>query len=63
MPTSPIIAVALVTREELELLGPSFNRAYPVNEAPCFGELLLAIDEADRDLWRARDAIIPPTPG
>jgi hypothetical protein len=50
-----IVAVALVTQPELELLGPSFMRAYPVDETPCFAGLLLAIDEADRKLWRERD--------
>lgn len=51
-----IVAVCLVTQPELELLGPSFLRAYPIDEAPCFSELLQAIDEADRQLWRQRDA-------
>ncbi len=51
-----IVAVALVTKPELDRLGPSFTRAYPVDETPCFGELLRAIDEADRDLWHDRDA-------
>ncbi len=50
-----IVAVCLVTRTELELLGPSFDRAFSVQETPCFGELLRAIDEADRELWRKRD--------
>ena len=27
-----------------------FDRLYPVNETPCFGDLLRAIDEADRAL-------------
>ena len=51
-----IVAVCLVTQPELERLGSSFDRAYPVEETPCFGELLRAIDEADRQLWRQRDA-------
>ena len=50
-----IIAHSLVTCEVLELLGPHFARAFPVDETPCFGELLNAIDEADRALWRQRD--------
>jgi hypothetical protein len=50
-----IVAIALVTREELRSLGPTFDRAYPVDETPCFTELLVAIDEADREIWRARD--------
>ncbi len=50
-----IVAIALLTSEELALLGPSFSRAYPVNDTPCFGVLLAAIDDADRELWRAKD--------
>ncbi len=51
-----IVAVALVTQPELELLGPSFTRSFPVDETPCFGKLLRAIDDADREMWRERDA-------
>jgi hypothetical protein len=40
--------VALVTEAELKLLGDGFDRAFPIAETPCFGELLKAIDEADR---------------
>lgn len=50
-----IVAVCLVTRSELESLGLSFDRAFPVQETPCFGELLRAIDDADRNLWREQD--------
>lgn len=45
-----IVAVGLLTERELNLLGPSFERAWPVEEAPAFSELLRAIDEADRRL-------------
>jgi hypothetical protein len=45
-----IVAVGLLTRRELNLLGPTFDRAWPVEEAPAFNELLRAIDEADRRL-------------
>jgi hypothetical protein len=51
-----IIAVALVTQPELLALGPSFGHAWPVDQAPCFAGLLEAIDEADRELLRSRDA-------
>ena len=52
---NPIVALALVTRKELDLLGPQFDRAYPIDETPCFGELLHAIDLADRQIWQERD--------
>ena len=45
-----IVAVGLLTQRELNLLGPSFERAWPVEEAPEFSELLRAIDDADRRL-------------
>ena len=50
-----IIAVGLLTRRELDALGPMFRRVWPVTEAPCFSGLLQAIDEADRRLRRDRD--------
>lgn len=54
MPQDRIVAVGLLTKQELILLGPTFNRTWPVEEAPMFSELLRAIDEADREL-RAAD--------
>jgi hypothetical protein len=51
-----IYAVALVTRSELNKLGPVFARSWQVEQAPCFGELLAAIDEADREHWRKQDS-------
>lgn len=46
--TERIVAVALVTEAELQLLREGFNRAFPVDEAPGFSGLLHAIDDADR---------------
>lgn len=45
-----IVAVGLLTRRDLDALGPAFDRVWPVEEAPHFTELLRAIDEADRKL-------------
>lgn len=45
-----IVAVGLLTKHDLGLLGPTFDRAWPVEETPSFNELLRAIDEADRRL-------------
>jgi hypothetical protein len=50
-----IYAVALLTRKEASLLGPAFARIWRVESTPCFGELLAAIDEADREHWRKKD--------
>ena len=51
-----IVAVGLLTQHDLDLLGPTFQHAWPIDEAPCFNGLLRAIDEADRGIWRDRDA-------
>jgi hypothetical protein len=51
-----IVAVALLTQPELHSLGLAFDRVWPVEETPCFEGLLQAIDDAERELWRALDA-------
>jgi hypothetical protein len=48
-----IVAVGLLTQRELHLLGPAFDRVWPVEDAPSFSGLLRAIDEADEELQRA----------
>ena len=48
-----IVAVGLLTRHDLSVLGPAFDRVWPVEEAPSFNELLRAIDEADQRLKQA----------
>jgi hypothetical protein len=48
-----IVAVGLLTERDLNLLGPTFERAWPVEEVPQFDRLLRAIDEADRKLQEA----------
>jgi hypothetical protein len=46
-----IVAVGLLTQQDLNLLGPTFQRAWPVEDAPSsFEGLLFAIDEAERKL-------------
>ena len=55
MPSERIVAVALLTRPELQALGAAFDRAWPVVEAPGLNGLLDAIDEADRSFRLARD--------
>lgn len=49
-----IVAVGLLTQREVSQLGPTFDRLWPVEEAPHFNELLRAIDEADEKLESAR---------
>jgi hypothetical protein len=48
--TRRIVAVGLLTKRDLNMLGPSFDRIWPVEQAPSFSELLRAIDDADRQL-------------
>jgi hypothetical protein len=52
-----IVAVGLLTQIDLETLGSTFRRVFPVDDTPTFGGLLQAIDEADRDIWRERDRL------
>jgi hypothetical protein len=51
-----VVAVGLLTQRDVDVLGHSFTRLWPVDETPCFVGLLEAIDEADGELWRERDA-------
>jgi hypothetical protein len=50
-----IVAVALLTQEHLDMLGSSLRKVYRIDETACFPELLEAIDQADREHWRAED--------
>jgi hypothetical protein len=45
-----IVAIGLLTQRDLDMLGQGFKRAFPIDETPCFDELLQAIDRADRAL-------------
>ena len=47
-----IVAVGLLTRHDLNRLGPTFSRAWPVEDAPDFADLLREIDKADEELRR-----------
>ena len=55
MAKHPIIAIGLLTASDLERLGPSFEHAWPVDDADAFSDLLAAIDDADREFRRERD--------
>jgi hypothetical protein len=49
-----IVAIGLLTQREVSLLGPAFDRLWPVEEAPHFNEMLRAIDEADENLQQSK---------
>jgi hypothetical protein len=51
-----VIAVGLLTQRDIDALGKEFDRLWPIDETPCFNGLLERIDEADREIWRRRDA-------
>ncbi|QNP42838.1 hypothetical protein [Sphingomonas daechungensis] len=48
-----IVAVGLLTQREVDLLGKSFSRLWPVDDTPCFADLIEAIDRADEELKMA----------
>jgi hypothetical protein len=52
-----IVAVGLLTQRDLGILGPTFDRLWPVEDAPSFDALLRAIDEADRKLERSAPSV------
>lgn len=45
-----IVAIGLLTQQDLEMLGQGFDRAFPINDELVFEDLLRAIDDADREL-------------
>ena len=49
-----VIAVGLLAQKDLNVLGPSFKRAWPLEDVSCFSALMQAIDEAERELRRAQ---------
>jgi hypothetical protein len=49
----PIVAIGLLTQNDLNLLGSGFRRAFRIEDSPIFDDLLAAIDDADE---RCRDA-------
>ncbi|HWJ38640.1 MAG TPA: hypothetical protein VNR86_07770 [Sphingomicrobium sp.] len=54
-----IVAVGLLTTNDVRLLGPSFDRLWPVDATPCFSGLLRAIDEADRQFKDDQQRAMP----
>lgn len=49
-----IVAVGLLTQADLDRLGGSFSRSYPICDTPSIGDLLWDIDQADRAMRHAR---------
>ena len=42
-----IISIGLLTKRDLDVLGQGFTRHFPVDQSPCFQDLLKAIDDAE----------------
>lgn len=60
MPELPsIVAIGLLTQCELDSLGKSFDRAFPVDDKLVFEDILRAIDEADRRLQAGEEDAAP----
>ncbi len=60
------MAVGLLTQQDVDLLGPAFNRLWQVDDTPCFSQLLKAIDESENELGRNPKPVrkaVPPEPG
>ena len=51
-----IVAIGLLTEQDLQVLGQGFDRAFPVNDELVFEDLLQAIDEAGRRLADREEA-------
>lgn len=51
-----IVAVGLLTRSEVTLLGAQLSRLYPVKDDSKFADLIEAIDDADREFHRQSNA-------
>lgn len=49
----PIVAVGLLTQNDLDLLGSGFRRVFMLDDTPCFEELLSAIDAAEQKIQNA----------
>ena len=47
MPEERIVAVGLLTEGDLQRLGATFTRLWPVDQDTDYSELLRAIDEAE----------------
>ena len=47
MPDERIVAIGLLTQGDVQRLGETFTRLWPVDQATDFTELLEAIDEAE----------------
>ena len=45
------ITIRWRTQGPSDALGPALESLYPIDETPCFDEVLDAIDKAERQVW------------
>lgn len=50
MSSAPIVAIALLTQEDLNTLAGSFQQAYPIDDVRFFEDLLRQLDGVDQSL-------------
>jgi hypothetical protein len=55
VPSERIVAVSLLTHSELDRYGSSLKKVFPVENSPCFTELLSLIEDADRERWQEQE--------
>ena len=48
VPDERIVAIGLLTEGDVQLLGATFTRLWPVDQTTDFSELVRAIDEAEQ---------------
>lgn len=56
MPEDRIISIGFLTRADLDRLGPTFMRCFPVSDDAIFADLLAKLDEIEVE--PLRDGII-----
>jgi hypothetical protein len=49
MPNDRFVAVGLLTRRDLDVLGSGFRRAFPLNDTTDFTSLLIEIDQVEKN--------------
>ena len=49
------MTLAMLAKSNLESFGKDPKRVYPIDETPCFTDLLRAIDQAGREHRREED--------
>ena len=54
MSSAPIVAIALLTQEDLKTLGGSFLRAYPIDKIHGFEDLVRQLDQVESRLTESQ---------